>query len=382
MTFLPPKEVQIVGDWALGTRTSAKGKGKKEGKEGTVDLAVMMPEECFQEKDFMNGRYFFKRVYWLGVVGKALEAGLGESGLASVEWAEEVGSEWKPVLVLRSKKGQSNICGTSHDAEILIEPLPFVDKSTSDFSKLNLTITIRPTIPSSLFPPTKLAPTKNSLRPPPSDLPPPPTPLYNASLLADTILSTHLLYLHNLSLALPAFKDASLLLQLWASQRGFGTVIPWVGPGGFSTFAEMVLGYLVFGGGGLGKVEGGKRLGKGMSSYQIFRGVLTFIDEHDWSKTPVFMKNTVASGNEGKKIAPEDFTSGGAFKAVFVEPTGAVNLLAGVEEGVVQMLGHEAKVTLSLLDGEEGEGEGEDIFEGAFLRDLKGAQLRYDLVFR
>lgn len=255
------------------------------------------------------------------------------------------------------------------------------DKSSTDFSKLNLTITIRPVISSSLFSASKLAPTKNSLRPPPSDLPPPPTPLYNAALLAETVPSTHLLYLHKLSLALPAFKDASLLLQLWASQRGFGSTIPWVGPGGFSTFVEMVLGYLVFGGGGLGKVEGGKRLGRGMSSYQIFRGVLDFFVAHNWLQTPIFMKNAVATGAEPKgKIAPEEFTK--VFKAVFVEPTGAVNLLAGVEEGVVQMLGHEARIALSLLDGEEGEGEGEDIFEGTFLRDLKGGQLKYDLIFR
>lgn len=105
MSFLPPSEAQIVGDWVLGTRSSAKGKGKKEGKEGTVDLALTIPEGCFQDKDFMNGRYFFKRVYWLGVIGKALEGQLGALGLGSIEWAEEVGSEWKPVLVLRSKQG-------------------------------------------------------------------------------------------------------------------------------------------------------------------------------------------------------------------------------------------------------------------------------------
>lgn len=143
----------------------------------------------------------------------------------------------------------------------------------------------------------------------------------------------------------------------------------------------MVLGYLVFGGGGLGKVEGGKRLGKGMSSYQVFRGALDLFAKHDFFQTPVFMKNTLASSTtDAKKIPQEEFTSGEG--AVFVEPTGSVNLLAGVEQGVLQLMKQEAKTTLVMLDSEEGEGEGEDVFEGVFLRDLKSGVTRFDLVFR
>lgn len=143
----------------------------------------------------------------------------------------------------------------------------------------------------------------------------------------------------------------------------------------------MVLGYLVFGGGGLGKVEGGKRLGKGMSSYQVFRGALDFFAKHDFAGTPVFMKNTLPSAGEIKRIPQEEFTSEGA-RAVFVEPTGSVNLLAGVEEGVLQLMMQEAKTTLAMLDGVEGDGEGEDVFDGVFLRDLKSGVVRFDLVFR
>lgn len=106
MTFLPPKEVQIVGDWALETcsHSSAK-KGKGKGKAGTVEMALMMDEAAFQEKDFLNGRYFYKRVYWLAVVGHAITSAIDKLGLGAVEWAVEGESEWKPVLVLRSKQG-------------------------------------------------------------------------------------------------------------------------------------------------------------------------------------------------------------------------------------------------------------------------------------
>lgn len=144
----------------------------------------------------------------------------------------------------------------------------------------------------------------------------------------------------------------------------------------------MVLGYLVFGGGGFGKVAGGKRLGKGMSSYQVFRGALDFFATHDFFGTPIAMKNTLtgAASAEGKRIPIEEFTA--SAKAVFVEPMGAINLLAGVEEGVIQALAHEAKVSLVQLNGDEGEAEGEDIFDGVFLRNLRAGEVRYDAVFR
>lgn len=107
MTFLPPKEAQIVGDWALGTCSSSKAKGKRSGKEGAVELSLRMDDAMFQEKDFMNGRFFFKRTYWLAVLAAALTKSAGELGLGSVEWSIESGSEWKPILVLRSKPGGS-----------------------------------------------------------------------------------------------------------------------------------------------------------------------------------------------------------------------------------------------------------------------------------
>lgn len=257
------------------------------------------------------------------------------------------------------------------------------DQSDKDFtSKLNLVVVIRTTISPSLFPLSKLSPIRNSVRP--SNLPagtaPPPTPLYNSSLASDSLAPYHLLYLHNLSTSLPSFKDASLLLQLWGAQRGFGAELAWPGPGGWSLWCEMVLGYLV-NGGGMGKVEGNRRITRGMSSYQAFRGVLDFFAHHDFTKVPIFMKNTLAAPEDVKTIPAEDWAAAG-FAAVFVEPVGAVNLLAGVERGVLQVMGLDASTTLAMLDVEEGEAEGEDVFEGVFLRSLKSGPSRYDAVVR
>lgn len=109
MEFVPPVECQITGGWPLETvlshRPSKKSKGK--GKEGEVELSLIMPEEFFQEKDFLNGRWAFKRVYWLGVVGKELKKAGAKLGLGDVEWRVEEGAEWTPKLVVKSVTGQS-----------------------------------------------------------------------------------------------------------------------------------------------------------------------------------------------------------------------------------------------------------------------------------
>lgn len=113
MAFAPPTECQITGAWPLETLSSrrpssskkGKGKGSDAGREGEVELALAMPDAFFQDKDFLNGRWAHKRVYWLGVVGKALREHAGELGLGEVAWRVEEGAEWTPRLVVRSRTG-------------------------------------------------------------------------------------------------------------------------------------------------------------------------------------------------------------------------------------------------------------------------------------
>lgn len=146
----------------------------------------------------------------------------------------------------------------------------------------------------------------------------------------------------------------------------------------------MVMGLLVFGGNNeKGKKESGKRLGRGMSSYQVFRGVLDFFAKRSFTSQPVFMHtqpNSTPSGE--KKIPVEDWMTPGLFEAVFVDPTGSVNLLAGVERGVLEILGREAKGTLEMLDEDDHGDEKEDVFDSVFLRKATGGERRFDLVFR
>lgn len=374
MEFAPPTECQITGAWPLETVIARWASKKGKGREGEVELALAMPETFFQDKDFLNGRWAHKRVYWLGVVGKELKKHAKKLGLGAIEWQIEDGAEWAPKLVVRST----------------------IDGSANDFSKLALSIVLSPVIPPSLFPTSKLSPLRNALRPPAStaDTPPPPTPKYNAALLAQSLAPARLLYLHALSNALPAFKDASLLLQQWGAKRGFGAAVPFGSPSaGWREFVELVLGFLVFGGeilprvGTAGKsAAAGRKIGKGMSSYQVLRAVLDFLSHTAFASLAIFLgPHGKAAGGASRivPIAKEDFLAAGGDGGVFVGPEGIVNVLTGVEPGVLSLVAREAKGTLDLLDSDAGiEGEGEEIFERVFLRGGEVAEEKFDVVFR
>jgi len=375
MAFAPPTECQVTGAWPLETVVARRASKKGKGREGEVELALAMPEAFFQDKDFLNGRWAHKRVYWLGVVGKELKKHAKKLGLGAIEWRVEDGAEWAPKLVVRST----------------------ADGSATDFSRLALSIVLSPVVPPSLFPTSKLSPLRNALRPPASgaaDLPPPPTPKYNAALLAQSLAPARLLYLHALSNALPAFKDASLLLQQWGAKRGLGSAVPFGSPSaGWREFVELVLGFLVFGGevlpraGGTGKpAAAGRKIGKGMSSYQVLRAVLDFLSHTAFASSAVFLApHAKGAGGAGRivPIAKDEFVAAEGDGGVLVGPEGTVNVLTGVEPGVLALVAREAKGTLDLLDSDAGlEGEGEEIFERVFLRGGEVAEEKFDVVFR
>jgi U3 small nucleolar RNA-associated protein 22 len=136
--------------------------------------------------------------------------------------------------------------------------------------------------------------------------------------------TAHLIATHNLCTSIPQFAPAVRLLRVWANQRGFGrgkrgSVRGWENMG---SWWGWVIGWLVDGGEPL-PVDGSLkekskkrmvRLGRGLSSYQLFRGTLDFLGtftkalystpspnvfvaiqlaaHHDFEREPVFMKTT------------------------------------------------------------------------------------------
>jgi U3 small nucleolar RNA-associated protein 22 len=97
--------------------------------------------------------------------------------------------------------------------------------------------------------------------------------------------TAHLLLMYSAAKEITHFKEATALLRVWANQRGYGkgnkTVFGFEALGSWWGF---VLAYLVWGDDerslknvGTKKRKGRKPIGKGLSSYQMFRATMDFL---------------------------------------------------------------------------------------------------------
>jgi len=106
-----------------------------------------------------------------------------------------------------------------------------------------------------------------------------PTPLYNTTLLSSFIPKSNLLSVHALKQDVPSFADALALLRVWANQRGYGhgTRMCVRGFEGRGPWWIAVLRLLLKGEEHFGKGIKRKPLGRGLSSYQLFKAALDFL---------------------------------------------------------------------------------------------------------
>ncbi|KAE9397307.1 Nrap protein [Gymnopus androsaceus JB14] len=374
-----PEGVVLTGSWATGTGVMAKGKCSY-----SVDIAVEMPDSLFQEKDYLNSRFLHKKAFYLACI-------------ASYAYTND-----DPRLI-----------------KLVLEPV-----DSSKLSKSGIRIFLIPVVsPTSAFgvaclgSPSaglgngklgKLIPTRGNLRVTASSsnsttnqqedgnsL----TPLYNTALLRSFTPLPHLLATHEAvnSTSLPAsgdegtssFRDALALLRVWAGQRGFVGRETCVR--GFThsqgPFWNALVFLVVFGAEPEPSAKGKgstrrKPLGKGLSSYQLFRGVLDFLASHDWENDPIFVK--VDAGRGGHLFPPSSYTSLGG-GAIFVDSTSMINLLAGVPVGALKLLSADAQRTLDVLDRNANASALEspttsNPFPEVFLKDQTDLQTRFDAV--
>ena len=141
----------------------------------------------------------------------------------------------------------------------------------------------------------------------------PPSPLYNKALLQIMAPKSQLLATHDLQNDCPAFSDALTLLQIWANQRGYseGTQMcvrgfEGTGPWWVSVFTLLLYGEEMRE--GSARTSKRRTVGKGLSSYQLFKAALDFLGmfpyvnfmsvaqpqtaNHDFETEPVFVKST------------------------------------------------------------------------------------------
>ena len=180
----------------------------------------------------------------------------------------------------------------------------FLDGSQTDFTKLNAQVRIIPVLPpSSPIPLSRLSPHRSNFRVhhlAESDAPPVestseslPTPIYNTAFLLSVTPKPHLLSVHALKQDIPSYADALALLRIWANQRGYGEgkkmcVRGFQGRGAWwSSLLEMVVNGEEPVVNAISKATRKRPLGKGLSSYQLFKAALNFL-----SKSLIFLMNS------------------------------------------------------------------------------------------
>lgn len=112
-----------------------------------------------------------------------------------------------------------------------------------------------------------------------------PTPNYNHSILMCTMARPQLLAAHSILQDVPGFKDALALTRVWAIQRGYYSAAEGqkriVGFEGRGIWWHALLVFLVYGNERTPGLPSTKRtqVGRGLSSYQLFRSALGFLCE-------------------------------------------------------------------------------------------------------
>jgi U3 small nucleolar RNA-associated protein 22 len=249
LAYEKPQNINVVGSFPL------KLSLRDRQAPLSIDMLVTMPKSLFQEKDYLNHRYFYKRAFYLACIAAGLQSSLKAFSFQFVNFRN---NPLHPVLLVQPKESSS---------------------------ENNWRINIIPGLPEGTFVDNKLLPSKNCVRPAQSaddeqtqDLAA--TPFYNAAIQADTHITSYLKLLHTSSTACEGYTDACMLGRVWLRQRGLASETNKGGFGNFEWAATMA--NLLRTGAGSGKPV----LSSGYSSYQLFKATLQYCSARRcWSRS-------------------------------------------------------------------------------------------------
>ncbi|KAJ4384792.1 U3 snoRNP protein [Didymella sp. IMI 355093] len=330
LAFESPSSINATGSYPLKTAT-------KSDDGIAIDLMVTMPKALFQDKDYLNHRYFYKRAYYLACLAAGIKGEKKHKFELSFEnWQ---GNQLQPILVVRpSGKGDAD-----------------------DFSSSKARINIIPALPENTFAPNKLLPSSNAVRPKGGDDEEvagktlPPTPFYNSAVQSDANITAYLKLLYATATKADAFKDACILGRIWLKQRGFGSQLR---KGGFGNFEWAALVALLL---QPNQTTGAQPLSPGYSSYQLFKATLQFLSRHDLSKKAVVLQA------HNITIPKGDTTP------VFFDGPRGQNILFKMTQSSYACLRQEAKATVDMLSDTVF-----DQFDSTFILKTEILKLKYD----
>ncbi|KAM7204276.1 Nrap protein [Naviculisporaceae sp. PSN 640] len=252
VSFSQPAQFNVVGSYVGKTMT-------KTQKHHRVDMVVVMPAEMFQEKDYLDMRYFYKRAYYLAVIAARLKKDF--EGVAELAFEYLGENSLLPIVSLR----------------------PAADKNSEETaSRLDYQLRIIPCLPDNVFPKSKLqlgASLVRKAQPEDSKATAKPTPFYNSTLVAEGCFLPYLRLLRSVEKKCASFKNACILGRVWLQQRGFGSE---VSEGGFGHFEwSLLLALLLQGGDGKGTT-----LSSSLSSTQLFKATIQFLSVTNFAEKP------------------------------------------------------------------------------------------------
>ncbi|OAL54880.1 Nrap protein [Pyrenochaeta sp. DS3sAY3a] len=329
LQFEPPASVNATGSYPLKTAT--------RGEEGlSIDLVVTMPKSLFQDKDYLNHRYFYKRAYYVACLAAGIKASKEHSFKLSFDCLN--GNQLQPIIVVR----------------------PSGNADADDFSSSKAQINILVALPENTFPSNKLLPSSNCVRPKGNDSEEstkalPSTAFYNSTLQSDANITAYLKLLHTTASKTETFKDACVLGRVWLKQRGFASRLR---KGGFGNFEWATIMALLL---QPNATTGAQSLSSGYSSYQLFKATLQFLSRGDLAKKPFIFQAlniTIPKGETGP--------------VVFDGPRGQ-NILFKMTSWSYTRLRLEAKATVDMLSDSVF-----DQFDSVFILKSEVLKYRYD----
>ena len=313
-----------------------------------VDMVVQMPKSMFQDKDYQNLRYFYRRAYYIAYITAHVRKELGDTVDLDFEFLND--NRLLPVLVIHFRPEGDDAAQNGSSGK----------SQKKGSGKSGHCIRVTPCAPEDLFPASKLTPSSNANRAADTDdakASSAATPFYNSTLKAESTFISYLRILTKAKNDCPSFSDACILGRTWLQQRGFGVAISQGGFGHFE-FAVMIALLLQTGG-----HNGKAALSGSLSSTELFKAAIQFLSDTDFNKKPLVL------GKAGSDVVRE---SG----PVMYDPATKLNLLYKMTPWSASLLQMQAKATSDLLADEAA-----DKFGPIFIVRASVLSYIYDAIF-
>lgn len=251
-----------------------------------LTLNVIMPKECFQDKDYLNSRYLVKRSLYLSYIATYLQK---ENICRKIQYSHLNGNYLIPVICVEPENitnAKITICVTpNHDT---FKPARFSSDKNNVRSKY-FSACVEYSIDSD-----------NTL----------PTLFYNSIILNDLTLMANEEYNSTNFKGLKGASEGLILLIVWLRQRQLSK--------GFGAFTEELL-YSV-----VSHLIASGKVNKHMSSYQVIRNVWNYFEQCQWDQ---------------ERTLPH-----------FLDCTGHYNLAANLDVNIYRRVKHEAQLALLYLN--------------------------------